>query len=577
MEFGSIIRKHYRVFIMATIVGLLVVSLQFIFQASLGDNFQGIYRQINNDELLYMARAQEIVDGNYFLSNSFLAEHKDGQPMQFFLPDLISAWPAKIFGLGIYPLYAFYDFLLPAILFILTYFIFYLLIRNQFWSLFFSAWIFLIKYFELFNRPISPQFIFIFVLTMILFLLVILKDKQNNKILIVLASINFGWLFYSYPYYWTYISVLLVLLCLVFLWQKKYYLFKRVVVILVLGLALASFYFYQMWQSTKFEFFEETVVRMGAISTHFPSGIKTIIPAAIIMLIYIIYWFKNKKSWNSINSFWLTGVLVSVIVTNQHIITGVNQFFAGHYQMISYFFMIFAVVYLIWQSKLAVKILNHNLMKLLFIIIFAVYFVPNFLQATEFEYETEFSIQRFAPVFDWLNENTVEESVVMANSEKLTDYIPSYTHNNIFFNGPAGLFFISNQELIDRFAILNYWRENRDEYIRNNFKAVYGLQARAMGGHQKQRNKLKKLLGQPQSDLEQFYYPSQYIESISSYMNGISEDDWVAGFDRYQINYLILDNSSRADWQMDIEKYDIFNLITTINQMDIYKIINDHK
>src|SRR3989338_10909875 len=93
-------KDQFWVIIIGLAVGLAFLLPQFSFQLVLGDDFQGVYRSISNDELWYMARAQEVVDGHYFLKNPYFLEHKDGLPVQFFLADVVLAIPAKIFKLN---------------------------------------------------------------------------------------------------------------------------------------------------------------------------------------------------------------------------------------------------------------------------------------------------------------------------------------------------------------------------------------------------------------------------------------------------------------------------------------------
>ena len=70
----------------------------------------------------------------------------------------------------------------------------------------------------------------------------------------------------------------------------------------------------------------------------------------------------------------------------------------------------------------------------------------------------EYSWQRYATTFDWLNTNTPKDSVVYADDD-ITRLLAGYTHNNIFYGAAVLLHFMPSDEVIDRFVINNYFRK----------------------------------------------------------------------------------------------------------------------
>ncbi|MFA4941999.1 MAG: hypothetical protein WC582_05450, partial [Patescibacteria group bacterium] len=173
----KLIKKHYLVIILALVVGSLTCFPQ-IFAAKKVENFQGIYKTINNDETYYMARAKDVIDGHPFLSNPYLYEYKSGYPVEVWLPEYILAKPLTVFNIDLHKGYIFYDFLLPFILVILTYSILFLLTGSVFASFFGAAFLHLNLFWFQFNRNPSPQFNFIFWLLLYFVWLKFLK-KSN--------------------------------------------------------------------------------------------------------------------------------------------------------------------------------------------------------------------------------------------------------------------------------------------------------------------------------------------------------------------------------------------------------------
>ncbi|MBI5765891.1 hypothetical protein HZA71_01540 [Candidatus Falkowbacteria bacterium] len=571
------LKRHSLAIIFALLVGFFYVMPQLAFQVSLGDKFQGVYRVVNDDELYYMARAREVVDGHYFISNPYFAEYKNGLPMQVFLPDLISAMPAKVLNIRIYPLYEFYDFLLPALLFFLTYLIFYVLIKDRFWSLFLSGWIFLIKYFFMFNRPISPQFVFIFAVTLILLLIKIIKNSEaKNNLLIFLAAVNFGFLFHIYPYLWTYFSTVLVLLIIYYLWQKNFYLFKKFLIIFISGIIIGLPYFYQTWRAGKAEFFQDTMARLGMIYTRFPSGIWIVIPSLILLALLVYLYLKNRQNPSSydLKAFFTVAILSAIINVNQHIITGKNFFFSSHYEIIAYLLVVFALAYILWSSEKIAFLMKMRFIKVLALIIIIVNFIPIFNKIYDFDFNEAVKIQQWQLAFDWLNRNTKKDEVVMANDE-ISNYLPSYTHNNVLFNVNGKLFFMSTEEILDRFALNNFWQKDfSNDFVKLKILSVYGYRNKALAGRAKQKNKIAKIFNFPQKPLDDLYYPPEQIKTILDYFKNIKEADWLNGLKKYQVKFLVLDNNQDGLLLKNISKYGFMQSVFLNNNVSIYKVNN---
>ncbi|MFA5029366.1 MAG: hypothetical protein WC518_01285 [Patescibacteria group bacterium] len=573
------IKKHYWAFILAIIVGVLYLAPQLFFIFSLGDKFQGVYRTLNDDELYYMSRAQEVVDGHYLISNPYFAEYKNSLPMQVFLPDLIIALPAKLLGISVGQLYTFYDFLFPAVLFTLTYFIFYLLTKNRLWSLVFGSFLLLIKYFYVFNRPMNPQFVFIFVLSLILLWLIILsrsrdQNKKNNW-LVVLAGINLGLLFNFYTYFWTYFVTIIFILLIYFLYKKDFYFLKKFFGIGLIGLVVGIPYFYQAWQSSRLIFFQETIQRIGLINTRLPSGIVISFLALLIMVLFIIFWrFASKRGAKIANTevFLFLGTLAALVNMNQHLITGKNIFFSSHYDLISFFFIGFSFVYLLWRSRIVVFLASLKALSIVALLTIVVIFSSVFSNSLKFDYSAELNNQRYASIFDWLNDNTTKDSVVMTDSV-LSEYLPAYTHNNVFFNFGGVLFFVSNQEILNRFVLNNFWRQNfNEEFVKENFKSVYGYQYDAQGGRAKQVNNFKKIFNLQGDELEKIYFPPDKIKAVIDYYHQTKEEDWAIAFKKYQIDYLAVDETITNNWQVDLKKFSFLRPIYEMNKIKLYQV-----
>ncbi len=343
----------------------------------------------------------------------------------------------------------------------------------------------------------------------------------------------------------------------------------------LIGLVVGAPYFYQFWQSSKSDFFLETLQRIGLLNTRLPSGLETTAMALLVMILFVFYWrFKRRREGGipSVEAFLFIGAASAAISMNQHVITGRNALSASHYDLISYFFIVFALVYLVWQIKKIVRFLDFKFIKAVFLLVLVGFFIPIIAKGFAFDYSGGVNQQRFGPLFVWLNENTAKDSVVMADAE-LSSLIPSYAHNNIFFDFGGVLFFISDQEALDRFVVNNFWQKDfNEEFVKTNFRSVYGYQYNAQGGRARQKNKLKKIFGWAGQDLEKIYYPPEKVESVLNHYQDWRRKDWPEAFKNYQIDYLVINELSDSDWAPDPQKFRFLRLVKEINQIKIYQV-----
>lgn len=561
------IKKHILVVLLAIVVSIFTFAPQMMAINSMGDKFSGVYPINTVDDMYYMARAKDIVDGHSFLSNPYLYEYKDGSPMQFWLPDYLLTKPLELFGVSVSEGYIFYDMLLPIILTILTYSIFYSLTRSRAIAFSFASILHLGIFLSAFARNPSPQFNFIFWLILALFLIKLIQSREKKYA--VLATLAFGLQFHFYTYYWTfYVVLIVVFVVLAWLFGKRQGL-KYYLGILLGALVIGMPYFISLYQSTKLLYYQESIYRLGMIDTHFPSGIKIVALAAVLLVVTYILYLKKIVKINQLSILLVSGVVASVICVNQHIITGKNLEFSSHYWMPSVFWAIFLVAYLLKKSLIKIK---YNWTKLtpVFIILVLIFSFfgakPGILSDAQAK-DYEIGWQEYSVVFDWLKNNTEAESVVYANSE-LSNLIPVYTDNNIYYNRFANLFFIPDEEVYERFVINNFWEKFDDEFIYEHQRFIWGVHYIDEYGHHLSKNKIRKLLFLPAEDKERI--PIEKIaefKAIVAKMQAGSIADYIL---KYRVDYLIWDKKNNPNWELN--DLDLLNIVYQQGDFVIYQL-----
>ncbi len=554
----EIIKKHKTAVILSIIFGFLMVLPFFYFQAKLGNNFKGILPEIVNDENFYYTRIKDVIDGHLFLGNAYLLEHKDELPQSVFLAEYLLTQPIKIFNLNINTAHLIYNFLLPAIAFILTYLALFLILKSRFWSIVFSIFLFFGLYLLTFIRPVSPQFNFIFWLTQFIFLwLLISKSDFKNSpksdfSILIFNTINFGLLFYIYPYYWTFYLIFFGILIVIYFWKNRE-LALKIAIIAAGGLILAIPYFYLNYLSAQLPYYTETLTRLGMIYTRFPSGIRIIFYTTFGLALFgLVLWKKIIKS-DANPLFFISGILASAIAVNQHLITGKNIEFSSHYDMAAVFFLVFAVAYL-WQ-KLRERQNNSKLLSAI-LLITALAVSSNGLygyskRAFAIDENTIYK-QNYIPVFEWLNKNTEKDSVIYTNAD-LSRLIPIYTDNNVFYVREANLFFISDTEVLDRFVLNNFFEKFDENFITRNVRAIYGVRYIDAYGHTVQGNKLRRLLGvKPEPEIN---LPDEKIAEVANHAEELQSGDFIKELKKYQIDYLVWDKNKNPNWEINSKNF----------------------
>lgn len=565
----NLIKKHYLAIILALIAGCFT-ALPQVFAARQVDNFQGIYKQINNDETYYMARAKEIVDGHNFLSNPYLYEYKNGQPMQFWLPDYLMAKPLALLKIDIHKGYIFYDFLLPFILTLLTYAIIYKLTDSKPISIIGAAFLHLNLFLFAFNRAPSPQLNFIFwQLLFLLWLRFIEKPSNGNA---VFMGIVFGLLFHIYPYYWTFYVIFFALYLLFNFVLKQKIEYRKYFLAFAIAFVISIPYFTSFIKSMQLPYYNESVARVGMLDTHFPTGRKIVMWGVIILILFAIAHRKKIVDLNGKSLLLAGSCLAAIIAVNQQMITGKNLQFASHYWMLGVFCFVFMFLYLL---NLRMKKINVNCVKLIILSLAGLYvfygpavYTANALSGQIFVYtEKETEQQRYAEIFRWLNDNTPADEVVFSDME-LSSLIPVYTSNNVFYCPSAGLFFAPSSELWERFILNNYWQEFNEEYVEKMQFAVWGAYYQTKYDNDRTKNKLRKVFFLPQKEYVKI--PPEEIEKFLPFADEVKSENFAEQLKKYRVDYFVYDKEN-DNWP--VEELDFLEPIFEVNGIVIYKAL----
>lgn len=443
--------KHYSIAILV-ISAIITLILQLnLTRAILFENY------LNTGEIFggrgyYLALVVESAKGNWNLGSPYLMEWKNAKFLYPALNINSVGFLKKIFGLDAKETIIATHYIALFILCALALSAFLILFRGS-WIGYILGSIYLFNPFaRAWNQFISPEVNFIF---FFLFLIVFVS-RASFWLREAGLAITAGLLFYTYPYHWTFALVLLVFSD-IFIFVRERKIVWRLLCKYFLIVAIGSWYFVNLWQIHRLPYYEESVRRIGLLYSHFPAGLYT--QAAVILLIVLFFYTKkflfHGKEMDLLDSTEkiVTGLLVSLVMLNQQLITGMQLEFNSHYLPVISFFiiaMIGNIIYIVMRRSFQTK-------KLLFVLLLLVLFgfigkwIWNEIHTNEYTGSSNLWGAPALKVANWFQKNHIHNAVVYS-PPTINNMITDLTENYLFFDDAQELQLIPTSELIDRFT-----------------------------------------------------------------------------------------------------------------------------
>ena len=117
----TMMSHHKQALIFAVIAGFIFFAPYWLFILSQGHNYQDIPFMQIDDEDIYLARMQDIVDGHYWLGSPVFYDYKNEPPMVPPVGEYVYVLPALLFHIPLTFVLIVSKFVFPFILFLLIY------------------------------------------------------------------------------------------------------------------------------------------------------------------------------------------------------------------------------------------------------------------------------------------------------------------------------------------------------------------------------------------------------------------------------------------------------------------------
>ena len=467
VKIKSFLRDHFLAIVISLCIGLICVAPHIVFKISLGNEYKGIYLTQTSDELAYLARIQEIVDGYWTTGSVPFFEYKNNPPL---MPptalETLIAGINKFFKISVTNIVIAGKFFLPAIFFLLIYFLVNHLtekkesIGNKINAIAASLLIVLgydlidykslfsffygrgsPEYFLLWTRPSNPILggLLIYSFLLVVWHLYANREGKNRFGLVFFSGLILALAITSYFFSWAVILSIVGLLAIVGLFKKNFRFFKNLFFMVLTGLILASPYFYNIYLGSKNIFYQESAFRTGLFLTHEPILNIFLIFSFIIFLILSFFFKKIVKENIFKEDWWLFSlilILAGFISFNQQVITG-RTIWPFHFVQYTVPLSITALFVVFYNLKNKIEKLKGLWGLLIILIIVSSLSFGIYTQISVYKknYEKYKEMQKYADVFGWINKNIKKDCVILSEDRAfMNQAIPAFTHCNVYFS-----------------------------------------------------------------------------------------------------------------------------------------------
>lgn len=446
-------QKHRLGIACAALVGVIMVLPQFVLPHALGTAYGGVQPLMLDDEDIYRARINEILDGQERIASPYLHEYKEMPVVVPPINEWLYAIPAYLFGLSSVIILS--KFLLPALLFFLVYLLVLHLvaeedIHDRVLAALSAAFLVVmgndfVDYHHMFailggavgpgamlwERIVNPIMgavqIFAFLL------LVQMTIRGSRKAAFgggALLALMVGY-FFSFGLS---LSVLGALLS-IYAWYRDWSRVKSLFIVLGTAVIIDTPYWFSMFQSVGGAGGRELAARNGMFFTHASVINKALLATTIFFLFGLAYAFFAKRSKEPVHAWQFMAALVlgSWIAFNEQVLTGRAIWYHHFVQyVIPLSFVVIVVTSYYSLRKWAPRLWRAGC-SLLIVVSLAYGVWTSWAGALLFTKDLV-RMQTHASVFNFLKERAGTECVVLVKEdhEALARTIPAYTHCDVY-------------------------------------------------------------------------------------------------------------------------------------------------
>lgn len=570
-KFGAWLKK-YRLVSFGTIAVALFTGLPtLVFFQRIGDNFAGVYPVFNGDALYYQARVREIADGHAGLNHPYFFEHKDEIYPQATGAEYFIYALTEIFAVSAPALQIILDFVLPALIFLLTYLFFKKFSANEYTAVLFPLLLYTIVTAGLF-KPINPQVSLPLLLLFLIFWAALIFQAEKKFLYSVLAGLILGLLFLTYFYHWSFILVLIGMHIVVLLLRRSFAELKYHGLTLAAAVLVGVPYWLRIFSALDAPNSAETAARVGLYFSHLPESYPRLAVALVWLGFFVLFARYYKIEQEKKAQFVAVLLIANVLYPNHQLITGVIIENAVHWSWMPVLIFALSAHYMIavlrreniafWKNRLSLLVAAM----LLFLPAWrlSTFLLPSY----NYQYKRNIAaeLQYYAAIFDWINAETKKDSVILAD-ERLMKFIPVYTGANVYdtqyaYNLPGSDFEVAERYLLARFFEADFFAA-ADLGINNDGRILWSFPGES-------EKNTHTVAGRWVIPYEPQYSLEKERAKIAAVYNNLAKGGWdISLLKKYRLDYIIWDKKAKPEW--NLERFPELESVESIGDVAIYQ------
>ena len=481
------LQRHKWAFIVAVFVGMCAAMPMIVAPLYLGKTYHGIQYAPLDDEEIYRARIQDVLDGHWSVAQAHLYEYKDTASSVPPINEWLYALPALIFGLSWVIVAS--KFLLPAALFFFAYLLIRRLTEHEltalagglltFFSVEFADYGYILSLLHgawprplLWTRLVNPivGVVELFVFLNLLFSII----KREWKYAQWGAGASLA-LMVGYYFSFGIALALLGVLFLIYLARKEYDIVKRLTFVALEALILTAPYWYSAFSAIGGS--KDAAERTGMFFTHEPVLNKLLLVATVICAaLYCLARWRKALLEDKVPLYFSFALLAAGwIAFNEQVITG-RDIWHHHFVQYAIPMATIATLTMLFFTLKQYRMWKWGMIAAIIVsLMFGLYSTRNIVPRLEgFIHQ-----QSYGSLTSWLNAHTEKDCSVLVyeEEENAARFIPAYSHCNIYltsytFSGVPMERIKHNFFL--RMRLFGVTPKDAQEYLRSHESAVRG-------------------------------------------------------------------------------------------------------
>ncbi len=423
----------------------------------------------------------------------------------------------------------------------------------------------------------SPGFIMFFAFLYFTYRALVEHHKASKY----LAGILLGILFYVYFYYSVYAAFMVILLT-IFSFIRERRSAVGPLTIGVVGLVVSIPYFAKTYALQGLSYYETLSERVGLVyGRTFDTSSLDVIILSTIMLSLAFVMIKNKEKF-----IYIAALMIPMsIVVNIQLILGFNPQPDHWGSRVNVYMLVlslgvisFAVYDRIitkknWTQK--AHLLELAAITLLLTSALHVHLSDRYVKASEYTMPVD-----ILESYEWINDNTEPDSVVVSNSTRTTAFAPFLSHANVYV--PLGCYTVaSHDEILDRYNQARVLFDTREDFHKNNLDGDYSYFVNPIRGFQLDPlyalfcDTFRTRRGGRDYSQEGSHrsLPDDFRQDFIDSYNGVSLKDSVTL--PYRADYIYNGPFEKFLGRFDADKWSNIELVYSKGRVDIYRILDE--